>query len=133
MIDLDVLKAESTVQELPDSICFLEREIYQILFDVINLTNKIFEEENSVDRNSSVLEISRAVKLLSPQNHFFRLSVATDFSFAVCDMIGASTRLKQILLETTSLELRLNMIKKALINARSYLIDTIDAYEEPFN
>lgn len=113
--------------------CFLEREIYQILFDVIALTNKIFEDENSNDRNSTVLEISKAVQLLSPQNHFFRLSVATDFSFAVCDMIGASTRLKQILLETTLLEVRLNKIKKALINARSYLIDTIDAFEEPFN
>ena len=128
-----MLIAESTIQDLPETITYLEKEIYQILFDVIALTNKLFEEEESADRSMPVLEISDAVKYLSPQNHFFRGSVATDFSFAVCDMIGASARLKQILLETRNLEVRLNKIKKALINARSYLIDRVDAYEEPFN
>ena len=134
-LDLDVLETEQGMTELNDNIIFLEKEIYQILCDVISLTNKIFEEENSVgiNRGEAVLDISEAVKLLSPQKHFFRSSVATDFSFAVSDMIGASSRLKQLLLETNNLESRLMKIKRALVNARSYLIDCIDAYDEPFN
>jgi hypothetical protein len=133
--DLDVLETERGMTELNDNIIFLEKEIYQILCDVISLTNKIFEEENSpgINRGEAVLDISEAVKLLSPQKHFFRSSVATDFSFAVSDMIGASSRLKQLLLETNNLESRLMKIKRALVNARSYLIDCIDAFDEPFN
>jgi hypothetical protein len=130
-----VLETERGMTELNDNIIFLEKEIYQILCDVISLTNKIFEEENSpgINRGEAVLDISEAVKLLSPQKHFFRSSVATDFSFAVSDMIGASSRLKQLLLETNNLESRLMKIKRALVNARSYLIDCIDAFDEPFN
>lgn len=135
ILDLDVLETERGMTELNDNIIFLEKEIYQILCDVISLTNKIFEEENSpgINRGEAVLDISEAVKLLSPQKHFFRSSVATDFSFAVSDMIGASSRLKQLLLETNNLESRLMKIKRALVNARSYLIDCIDAFDEPFN
>lgn len=135
MIDLDVLEAETRIEELPDSVGNLEKEIYQILFDVVTLTNKIYEEEDAegYNRGDDVLELSQAVKLLSPLKHMFRLSVATDFSFAVSDMMGSSPRLKQLLLESTSLESRLKKIKKALVNMRSYLIDRIDAYEEPFN
>ena len=135
MIDLDVLEAETRIEELPDSVGNLEKEIYQILFDVVTLTNKIYEEEDAegYNRGDDVLELSQAVKLLSPLKHMFRLSVATDFSFAVSDMMGSSPRLKQLLLESTSLEPRLKKIKKALVNMRSYLIDRIDAYEEPFN
>lgn len=130
-----MLETERGMTELNDNIIFLEKEIYQILCDVISLTNKIFEEENSpgINRGEAVLDISEAVKLLSPQKHFFRSSVATDFSFAVSDMIGASSRLKQLLLETNNLESRLMKIKRALVNARSYLIDCIDAFDEPFN
>ena len=121
--------------ELNDNIIFLEKEIYQILCDAISLTNKLFEEENSVgvNRGGAVLDISDAVKLLSPQKHFFRSSVATDFSFAVNDMINASPRLKQLLLEDDNLESRLIKIKKLLVNSRSYLLNCIDAYDEPFN
>ena len=121
--------------ELNDNIIFLEKEIYQILCDAISLTNKLFEEENSegVNRGGAVLDISDAVKLLSPQKHFFRSSVATDFSFAVSDMINASPRLKQLLLEDDNLESRLIKIKKLLVNSRSYLLNCIDAYDEPFN
>ena len=135
MTDLDVLEAERRVEELPDSVANLEKEIYQILFDVVTLTNKIYEEEDSegYNRGDAVLELSQAVKLLSPLKHMFRLNVASDFSFAVSDMMGSSPRLKQLLLESTSLESRLRRIKKALVNMRSYLIDRIDAYEEPFN
>lgn len=134
-LDLDVLASEQGLIELNDNIIFLEKEIYQILCDAISLTNKLFEEENSigVNRGGAVLDISDAVKLLSPQKHFFRSSVATDFSFAVSDMINASPRLKQLLLEDDNLESRLIKIKKLLVNSRSYLLGCIDAYDEPFN
>jgi hypothetical protein len=134
-LDVDVLEAELNGGELPDNVLNMEREIYQILCDVITLTNKLFEEENSegINRGEAVLGLSSAVKLLSPQKHLFRLSVASDFSFAVSDMIGASSRLKQLLLQSNRLEARLLKIKTALINARSYLIDRIDAFDEPFN
>jgi hypothetical protein len=134
-LDVDVLEAELNGGELSDNVLNLEREIYQILCDVISLTNKLFEEENSegINRGEAVLGLSSAVKLLSPQKHLFRLSVASDFSFAVSDMIGASSRLKQLLLQSNRLDSRLLKIKTALINARSYLIDRIDAYDEPFN
>ena len=132
---MDVLASEQGMIELNDNIIFLEKEIYQILCDAISLTNKLFEEENSVgvNRGGAVLDISDAVKLLSPQKHFFRSSVATDFSFAVSDMINASPRLKQLLLEDDNLESRLVKIKKLLVNSRSYLLGCIDAYDEPFN
>lgn len=132
---MDVLASEQGLIELNDNIIFLEKEIYQILCDAISLTNKLFEEENSigVNRGGAVLDISDAVKLLSPQKHFFRSSVATDFSFAVSDMINASPRLKQLLLEDDNLESRLIKIKKLLVNSRSYLLGCIDAYDEPFN
>jgi hypothetical protein len=134
-LDVDVLEAELNGGELSDNVLNMEREIYQILCDVISLTNKLFEEENSdgINRGDAVLGLSSAVKLLSPQKHLFRLSVASDFSFAVSDMIGASSRLKQLLLQSNRLDSRLLKIKTALINARSFLIDRIDAYDEPFN
>jgi len=63
----------------------------------------------------------------------FRVQVASDFSFALSDMIGGSSRLKQLLLESEKLEDRLNMIKTALTNARSYLLNEMDPVDEPFN
>jgi predicted nucleic acid-binding Zn-ribbon protein len=139
---------------LPDSICNLEKEIYQLLNDVVQLTNKLYQEENSnlnkiaknpegadaaeviesiVQNSEPVISISQAARLLSPTFHFFRLQVATEFSFALCDMIAGSNRLKQLLLETDSLESRLNQIKRTLTDARTFLIDEVDVYEEPFN
>ena len=128
------MEADSTVQDLSDEIINLEKEIYQTLSDVITLTNKIFEEENS-DRivGGIVIELSKAVELLSPSNHIFRISAATDFSFAVCDMMSEKPLFLQVLLETNTLNLRLKKIKNALLNTRSYLLDEVDIYDEPFN
>jgi Lon protease-like protein len=145
--DAEIVKAGLENGDLSDEILNLEKECHQTLQDVISLTNRLYEEEDQVpiiikkDENGSelpkkkvpVLSASNPVKLLNPQKHMFRVQVASDFSFALSDMIGGSSRLKQLLLESEKLEDRLNMIKTALTNARSYLLNEMDPVDEPFN
>jgi Lon protease-like protein len=147
--DAEIVKAGLENGDLPDKILNLEKECYQTLQDVITLTNKLYEEEDAnvpiiMKQNEDgsefkpkkkvpVLSASNPVKLLNPGKHMFRVQVASDFSFALSDMIGGSSRLKQLLLESEKLEDRLNMIKKALTNARSYLLNEMDPVDEPFN
>lgn len=153
LVDSDVLKAENSgAGELPSNLCDLEKEVYQTLKDIVALTNKLVnsktikkdivdgnddsstsstnEEENDDDVE---LQVSQTVQLLSPQNHPFRLQVASEFSFAISDIISGLPLYRQLLLESESLELRLLRLKQLLGNARENLLQEVSALEEPFS
>jgi hypothetical protein len=141
LVDEDIAKAEATgTDELPPTLCNLEKEVFQTLSDVINLTNRFnslatkSQGSFAEDQSKPQVEMSEAVLLLSPNRHMFRLQVASDFSFAVCDMIGGSARMRQLLLESETLTLRLARAKKALSGVRAYLMQTLASFEdESFN
>jgi len=117
--DIDI----KDITELPISLCNLENEVFQTLKDVFNLTNKLGELQNL---NGKSIEISDIVQRLSPQSHLFRLQYATDFSFAICDSLGTSSNVRQILLETETVEKRLSILKKLLRTARTTLMDMVN-------
>ena len=137
LVDNDVTDAEEATGELPPALCVLEKEVYQCLNDVINLTNMIYMQQDTLSNmkqdTKPAVQISEAVQLLSPQKHLFRLTAASDFSFAVADMIGASPVLRQMWLQTSTVELRLRRIRSALKGARGYLMEEASKFEEPFN
>jgi hypothetical protein len=137
LVDADVTAAEEATGELPPAVVALEKEVYQCLTDVVNLTNMIYMQQDTVSNmkqdSQPVVQLSEAVKLLSPQNHLFRLTAASDFSFAVADMIGASHTLRQLWLQTSTVEARLRRIRAALKSARDYLMDEASKSEQPFN
>jgi hypothetical protein len=142
LVDEDIVKAESLrTPELPPTLCNLEKEVFQSLSDVISLTNKVNQyEANRLPVGLDVgaknpgkiptVEMSEAVLLLSPNRHMFRLQVASDFSFAVCDMIGGSPRMRQLLLESDTLTLRLARAKRALNGVRTFLMKRLTEFEE---
>ena len=136
LIDNDVSEAETT-GELPPPLAALEKEVYQCLSDVINLTNMIYMQQDTLSNmkqdTKPAVEISEAVKLLSPVSHPFRLTAASDFSFAICDMLFASHTLRQLWLQTTTVEGRLKGIRTALKSAREYLMEEVAKSEQPFN
>ena len=67
--------------------------------------------------------MSEVANLLAPRAGGIpnRLKVSSDFSFAVCDMLGASYNDRQILLESPTLSSRLIHLKKLLVSADDYL------------
>ena len=67
--------------------------------------------------------ISEVASLLAPRSDGIqnRLRVSSDFSFAVCDMLGSSHIDMQLLLESPTLNRRLNHLKMLLSNAQDYL------------
>ena len=117
--DIDI----KDITELPISLCNLENEVFQTLKDVLSLTNKLGELQNL---NGKSIEISDIVQRLSPQSHLFRLQYATDFSFAICDSLGTSSNVRQLLLETETVEKRLSILKKLLRAARTTLMDMVN-------
>lgn len=79
-------------------------------------------------------EISTAAEELSPDSIVIRLKVATDFSFAVSDMLDLDYKEKQQLLQCSTLKRRLWMLKQHLAQLRSYLmLKAASSLEEPFN
>lgn len=110
--------------ELSPYLCRLEREVYQALCDVISLANK----KNLGGEEAS---ITKPVLDLAPDKHPFRLSVASDFSFAMSDMLGCDPKLKQLLLESPTLELRLRRLRALLVGTRDFLYEQLQE-EEPF-
>jgi hypothetical protein len=132
LVDDDVAEIEAGgTGELPDALVALEKEVFQCLSDVVNLTNLIGEHTSS--NGGPTVRLSDAVVNLQPAKHLFRLTVASDFSFACADMIGASAHLRQLLLETNNLELRLRRIRSALKTARDFLMKEAEKIEQPFN
>ena len=117
--DIDI----KDITELPISLCNLENEVFQTLKDVFSLTNKLGELQNL---NGKSIEISDIVQRLSPQSHLFRLQYATDFSFAICDSLGTSSNVRQLLLQTETVERRLSILKKLLRTARTTLMDMVN-------
>ena len=131
LLDDDVTDVEAAGGgELPDALAALEKEVFQCLSDVVNLTNLIGEHTTSA---ATTVRLSDAVENLQPAKHLFRLTVASDFSFACADMIGASAHLRQLLLESNTLELRLRRIRSALRAARDFLMKEAENLEQPFN
>lgn len=52
-----------------------------------------------------------------------RVDVASDFSFAVCDMLAAPYVDMQLLLESPTLGRRLKHLKKLLLTTKQYLVN----------
>lgn len=110
--------------ELSPYLCQLEREVYQALCDVIALANK-------KKLGGAEATVTQPVLDLSPDKHPFRLSVASAFSFAISDMLGCDPKLKQLLLESPTLELRLRRLRALLVGTRDFLYEQL-LEEEPF-
>ena len=90
--------------------------MWELLLNIINLTNKLTQSDG---------EMSSVVNLLAPRIGGIknRLRVASDFSFAVCDMLGISYVDRQLLLESPTLARRLKHLKSLLSTARDYLLE----------
>lgn len=126
IVDKDILQIEQQGGiELPKYLCELEREVYQALLDVTNMSNAL---------NGRSLKITETVRLLAPGQHQFRLQVASDFSFAVCDMIGLASapNIGQVLLQSETLELRLLRLRSILTQARDALVSALASAEDNF-
>lgn len=108
-------------EELPVDILDLEKQVYQSLQDVLTLTNKVVG-------TSEVL--SDVVVSLSPPKHLFRKNIASDFSFAVCDLLAISHVERQCLLQCTSLRSRLTTVSKLLKESRELLMLTVSNFED---
>ena len=127
--------------DLPKYLQDLEKEVYQALRDVIQLASSIkspFTTKNNDQEESSSTssridqQLPQVIQDLSPIKHpYLRLNIATEFSFALCDMIGGTTKLKQLLLESETLELRLYRLRNVLISSRNYLYSQLQD-DEPF-
>lgn len=128
-VEYPILDKESTMDltELPIEICNLEREVFQTLQDVFTLTNKVAELQLL---NGELISISETILSLSPQSHPFRLQYATDFSFAICDQLGTSPNVRQLLLETETVEYRLIILRKLLRYARTTLMNMLNEYND---
>lgn len=130
IVDDDVAAAAATDGELPKELCDLEKEVYQALLDVVNIAAHL---KSSGDNTLFDTTMSESVDSLSPKKHPFRLQVASDFSFAICDMLGVSPRLRQLLLEAQTLKERLEMLKTLLVRARTLLLSRDEIIDQPFN
>lgn len=155
IVDKDVAAASSGSGEFPQFLCDLEKEVFQLLRDVITLTSKLSKGDsnnnekesnsnnNDNNRNSynnndddgvigdelQAIEITKTIRDLSPQSHPFRTQVASDFSFAICDFLGSLPKVRQLLLESSTLEARLKILRNILVGARSYLFDQLKERE----
>ena len=106
------------IDELTDDILQLEKEVYQSLQDVISLQNLLLRPLNLEATN-----LPDTVSSLSPQRvPFFRRPFASDFSFAVCDMMELDYMERQRLLECMSLRDRFTRIRKLLNATRDKLL-----------
>ena len=115
--DIDIPNSEST-DEIGPSITNLEKEIYQLLEDVCSLSKalKIYGKDTEVSLPAKVV-------LLSPKSHSIRKSVAELFSFAIGDFLNLGEVERQVLLQSYSLEYRLQRLKRLLQPARDSLLD----------
>jgi len=140
IVDTDVIAVAA--QELPQILCNLEKEVFQLLRDVMKLSSKLAKSNAEMEGLGGVeggevegvgadgeggdfeIQLSKAIQDLSPLSHPFRTQVASDFSFAICDLLGTSPKVRQLLLESTSLEGRLRLLQRLLVN---------DSYTHRFN
>jgi len=135
--DIEISNAEeSGTGELPSELQELEKDVFQVYNDVYILVQKILQSslvKNDITISTSEL-IGDVVISLSPSKHPFRLQVASDFSFAMCETMNIkSFELRQVLLQTESLQKRLNHMRKILSAARNELASQFPNCFEPFN
>lgn len=141
----DEAAAEATVtRDLPQYLSNLEKEVYQALKDVLQLAASVTLDataaaaaggqnwEQSEPAADIELQIPKTIRDLSPTNHpYLRLNIASDFSFAVSDMIGGTSKLRQLLLESETLDLRLYRLRNLLVSSRNFLYSQLQE-AEPF-
>lgn len=129
--DVDILETIKTNKELSEDILFLEKNAYQLITDVVALANKLVISQSQ----NYTVEISDDVKMLSPLQSPSRLTCASDFSFALCNMLSGSTEplIEQLLLESETLELRLRRLCDILSETRAEMMTRVEIADEPFN
>jgi Lon protease-like protein len=129
--DIDILDDEVEAAQItgivPQNIIALEKEIWQCFQDTVNLSNKIL-------KSTDEFRIDGPVKDLSPSSVVLRLNVATDFSFAIAEMLDLNYNERQALLQCLSLTNRLEIIRKYLNDLRNVLLSKVsNSLEDPFN
>jgi Lon protease-like protein len=144
LIDSDVYAASDKNSgsyadgELPKHLCELEREVEANVNDVLSLLNKLIEIEAAKSRarvpRMKPSQLSSSAEMLAPSKHLFRLQVATDYSFAISNTIGGSPLVRQLLLESPTLELRLRRLRQVLLRERNFLLQQVsEGATEAFN
>jgi len=123
ILDIDTMD----ITELPEKTANLELEVFQTLQDVFTLTNKVAEIQKL---SGETIEINETILSLSPKSHMFRLQYATDFSFAIADQLGTSPNVRQLLLESETVEYRLTILRKLLRYARTTLMNMLNEYND---
>ena len=128
LIDDEV--ASNTSGSLDPDIENLEREVYQLLRDILSLSNALLRSQRRNDDTVTEFQLSSNVQMLSPQMHPFRLQVASEFSFAVLEMISCNYVIKQQILETTSLRKRLELLRLILKENLALLYEKVQSLDE---
>lgn len=124
--DRDVPSPDS-IEDLPEDIQALEREVFQLLKDILALSNRmqVYSEEISLPDD---------VLLASPAKQpYLRKSIASLFSFAVCDLLDLAYNEKQVLLQSPYLKFRLQKLRGVLTASRDALLIKISEAREEEN
>ena len=119
IMDEDVIEALDS-GSLPPDIASLEFEVWDLLNEVINMTNKL------TDSNREPSDILKSLCPANSVNGKNRLDVSSDFSFAVSDMIGVNYIDLQLLLESRFLKQRFLHLKQLLTTAKDYMIKIME-------
>ena len=128
LVDEEIVS--NTSGSLEPDIEALEREVYQVLRDILALSNTVLRNKRKNDDTLAEFQLSSNVQMLSPQMHPFRLQVASDFSYAVLEMISCNYVIKQQILETSSLRKRLELLRVILKENLALLYEKVQTLEE---
>ena len=123
IMDEDVIKALDS-GSLPPDIASLEYEVWDLLNEVINMTNKL------TDSNGEPSDILKSLCPANTVNGKNRLDVSSDFSFAISDMIGVNYIDLQLLLESRFLKQRFLHLKQLLTTAKDYMIKILEEEQQ---
>jgi ATP-dependent Lon protease len=126
-VQLDLFDSDAPPEELLSlALVDLEREVWQCLQDVVSLNRKL----------GHTVQLSQEVLSLAPLASPRAGAASTAFSFAVGEMLDLAGGARQLLLQGTSLSLRLGALRGHLHDIRGALLDSISVnthLKEPFN
>eukprot|EP01041_Mallomonas_annulata_P001913 gene1913-3712_t len=126
--DKDVIEAKSAGNGLPYDLCEMESSIWITFNKIMNVTNQLLEDQNETVTVSAI-SIKLAPKDLTstPMDtvsyRMQRLQHASEFSFAVCDMLDLSELEKQSLLQCVHLRDRLKEMILILEDFQRLLVE----------
>ena len=139
VVDYDILELQNCFKNVDEDMASLTPELRALELEVWNLFNKVTELTcQRAGLSTGLIEQSNyaTVRELGPgnvMNKSDRLSIASDFSFAMSDMIGLTPIDRQILLSFNRLEDRLQYLKQMLrkkhrIHDRSLILAPVSTH-----